>query len=142
MTGERGNREAVLGACYFFHYFVIQHYITWKIQNCWNSVTKNNYLFFQPEYLCNYLENGKVLCIYVYSWETLKYYFVVWSGKDRALIFFIFVWLRHGQPHPITSFNHCMSTILIQRLQGALWSCASELLFILGEVIPIGIVLG
>ena len=51
MTGERGDTETVLGVCYFCHYFVIQHYITWKMHNCWNLITKKSYLFFQPEYL-------------------------------------------------------------------------------------------
>ena len=40
---ERGDRETVLGTCYFCHYFVIQHYITLKIHNCWNLIAKKNY---------------------------------------------------------------------------------------------------
>ena len=40
-------------------------------------------------FLCAFLGNREI-------------YPVVWSGKNRVSIFFSFIWLPHGQPHPIT----------------------------------------
>ena len=57
-----------------------------------------------------------IMCIPGKPWNTILLFSQV---KIEFWFFLIFIWLPHGQPHPITNVNHCMSTILTQRLQGA-----------------------
>ena len=60
MPGERRQRNSSRGLL-FLSLFCYSHQLTWKISNCWNLITKKNYLLFYSEYLCDYLENVKVL---------------------------------------------------------------------------------